>query len=152
MSSTTIEITEAYIPGDPSQQETKDDGTVEALTLYVFVKQDLRAGKAVSQAGHAIHSIVHNLVSEYKDVCYESLSNRLPEHLQRYLQWCKKPTKVALKATDEQLMQLATFPEATAIIDEQGDVNVRPSTLVCVAFRPRAPSTLAAIRAHHRLL
>jgi len=140
--------TKLYTPGDPSSSASEIEVD---LKLYIFVLKSLKPGKAVSQAGHAVHLIVDELATAYTTECYETMTGKLPESIQRYRRWCSKPTKVALSATDDQLLKLASMPEATSIVDVEGDLNVRPGTLVCVAFRPRSSASFARITAHHKL-
>jgi len=106
----------------------------EELRVAIFVLKSLGAGKAVSQACHAVHQMTMRLEQEYFQTPFPITPRCL-----LYKEWCEKPTKIVLAATAEQLMALASREhESIPILDEEGDEHnhLPPGTLVCVALLP----------------
>jgi hypothetical protein len=44
------------------------------------------------------------------------------------------------------------MPEATTVVEEDGDNFLAPGTLVCVAFNPRPMESMRFLLPHHKLL
>ena len=127
------------------------------LKCFLFLLKGMGAGKAVSQAAHAVRVIVSDLTARSTRVlCNPMLAPQqslasLPEPCVRFQRWSLRDTVIALAATAEQLDSLASLPEAVAIVDREGDKYVPAGTLVCVGFPPRASDSMKSITSQLKL-
>ncbi len=93
--------------------EANHTNTDEIIKMYIFINSSLKMqpGKIASQVGHIVHRIVDTLVR----IGYESYP--ISEDYKTYLKWNKKCTKIILKATENQLLELMTMKNAMAFYD-----------------------------------
>lgn len=103
--------------------------------LYIFVNTDLklRMGRTAAQVAHVTHIITDTIV---RDI-YENMP--LPEYCYRYLQWCKKPTTVILRATTTELLELLKLSESLPFYDNL-ESNHSNLELTVVGMYPQLPS------------
>lgn len=99
--------------------------------MYLFVNSELSMtkGKIASQVGHCVQLIVETLVAQ----SYE-ISPPIQECL-NYQKWRKRPTKILLRATTDELKKLMLMKNTCAIIDD-GQTQVPPNSLTVVGFYP----------------
>lgn len=106
--------------------------------MYIFVNNDLSMGKGkiASQVGHAVQAITEEIIRKG----YEK--NPPPECYFTYMKWKRHCAKIVLKASTEQLKELAKHMEARSIIDD-GQTQVDPGSLTVVGFFPSANRDVA---------
>jgi len=70
--------------------------------MYVLINSDLkmREGKIAAQVGHVVHMITDKIIHDI----YETIP--VPEYCLQYIQWCKKPTLIILRASEPQLNEI----------------------------------------------
>ena len=103
----------------------------EDNNMYIFVNNELKmsTGKIASQVGHVVLKIVEYLLNNKK----------LSEYL-RYREWKKNgQTKIILKATENDLIELIKLPESKYILDA-GKTQISPNSLTVVGFFPNVHS------------
>jgi peptidyl-tRNA hydrolase len=85
----------------------------EQLKMYIFVNSDLNisAGYLAVQACHVTHLIIKELMINGNEIFQPS------EEYIRFMKWDKNCTKVILKATGEQLLELLKLKEARGFYD-----------------------------------
>lgn len=100
--------------------------------MYIFVNSDLEMsiGKIASQCCHITHVIVDELVRDG----YESFP--ASDEYKTYLLWNKHCTKVVLKATNSQLLELMKMKDARAFYDNGKTTQVESGSLTVVGFFP----------------
>lgn len=109
-------------------QSQSNSSTVLKLTddlvLYIFVNSDLklRPGRIAAQVSHITHILIDTIT---KDI-YETVP--IPHHCIRYLQWCKNPTTVILRATQSELIELLKLPDTLSFSDHI-DTNIELTTV-----------------------
>ena len=95
--------------------------------MYIFVNNNLNMskGKIASQVGHVVLMIVEHL-----------LNNKKSQEYYKYQEWKKNgQTKIILKATENDLMELIKLPESKYVIDH-GKTEITPNSLTVVGFFP----------------
>lgn len=99
--------------------------------MYLIVNNDLNMGKGkiAAQVGHAVQAIVEEILRKG----YES--NPVPDCYYRYMKWKKHAAKIVLKATEKQLLELSSHPEARKVIDD-GQTQVPENSLTVLGFFP----------------
>ncbi len=100
--------------------------------MYIFINSDLNmsAGKIASQASHITHRIIEELVrSGYEQF---TISN---EYL-TFMKWNKNCTKIVLKATTEQLLELLQLPNSRGFYDNNNMTQVPSNSLTAIGFFP----------------
>lgn len=104
---------------------------IEELVMYIFVNKDLKmsSGKMCSQVGHVVQLIVEDIIRNAYEVYPVS------ENYINYEKWKKNCTKIVLKATEEQLIELIKLKNSKYVIDD-GQTQVKPNSLTCVGFVP----------------
>lgn len=100
--------------------------------MYIFINRDLgmSPGKSASQVGHIVHTIVDELVRS----SYESVS--VPEDYINYMKWNKNCTKIVLKGTTSQLMELLKHKKARGFYDKGETTQGTENKLTVVGFLP----------------
>jgi len=121
------------------------DKKEQPYKFYIFVNTSLNMGpgKACSQVGHVVQQIIEKIVKEgcdaINDVSYDTLltggSVNVSQEYMDYLAWKEKPTKVVLKASGQQILELAKDKNACYIIDD-GDVKIKKGSVTAVGFPP----------------
>ena len=86
---------------------------VEQLKMYIFVNDDLNisTGYLAAQACHVTHMIVKELMINGNEIFPPS-----PEHI-RFMKWDKNCTKVILRASSQQLLDVLDHKEARGFYD-----------------------------------
>jgi len=105
--------------------------TMSELKMYIFVNSDLgmSAGKIASQVGHVVQTIIESVVRSG----YES---SIPtEAYINYRKWSASPTKVVLKASTQQLLELTKKPFMMYIMDSN-TTQVPDNSLTALGFYP----------------
>ena len=118
----------------------------EPLKMYIFINNDLNmtSGKIASQTGHIVHLIVDELVRNG----YEKFP--VSNEYKNYMIWTRNCTKIVLKATTEQLMELMKLPNARSFTDSGPTTQVEQNSLTVVGFLPC--NTMADIIKDYKLL
>lgn len=100
------------------------------LAMYIFVNSDLdlTKGRACAQVGHVVMLITDELVRDG----YETFPPS--ENYINYMKWKNNCTKIVLKATTDQLIELKNKPNARYFIDSGERLGV--NSLTCVGFFP----------------
>lgn len=100
--------------------------------MYIFINSDLEmsSGKIASQCCHVTHVIVDELVRDG----YESFP--ASDDYKMYLLWNKHCTKIILKASNEQLLELMKHKSARAFYDNGKTTQVESGSLTVVGFFP----------------
>ena len=103
----------------------------EDLVMYILVNSEIgmKTGKIASQVAHSVQLLTEEMIRS----AYEQIP--VPEYYFRYAKWAKNPTKIVLKATTKQLLELSKMKEVRAIIDD-GQTQVEPGSMTCVCFFP----------------
>lgn len=105
----------------------------EYPVLYVVINNDLNMGKGkiASQVGHVIESIIEELVRT------EILSSNLKKTIVNdYNIWkYNGRTKIILKGTTEELMELCKIDGAKYVLDA-GKTQIESGSLTAVGFPP----------------
>lgn len=104
----------------------------EPPKMYIFVNSDLKmtSGKIASQTGHIVHLIVDELVRNG----YEKFPTS--NEYKTYMTWTRNCTKIVLKATTEQLLELMKLPNARAFTDTGPTTQVEQNSLTAIGFFP----------------
>jgi len=97
--------------------------------MYIFINSDLNmsSGKIASQACHVTHRIIEELVRNGYE--HFPTSN---EYL-TFMKWNKNCTKIVLKATHEQLLELLQLPNSRGFYD---NYNMIQNCLTAIGFFP----------------
>lgn len=100
---------------EPSKfvQINNDTNQSANIVMYIFVNIDLkmRTGRIAAQVSHITHLITDTII---RDI-YESIP--IPEYCTKYLQWCKNPITIVLKASHSELIDLLKLPHTLSFSD-----------------------------------
>ena len=101
-----------------------------APIMYIFVNSDLKMnkGKTAAQACHVTFLITENIIRQGYEV-YPT-----PEVYFTFMKWKKQCTKIILKATTEELIELMKVNGAVSFVDS-GD-RIPDNSLTVVGFPP----------------
>jgi peptidyl-tRNA hydrolase len=107
---------------------------IEPPKMYIFINSDLNmtAGKIASQASHITHQIVEELVRNG----YEQFPPS--EEYKTYMRWNKNCTKIVLRGTTEQLLELLKIPNSRGFYDNGQTTQGTANSLTVVGFFPCA--------------
>lgn len=111
------------------------DTNNEPICMYILVNDDLKMGKGkiASQVGHVVGLITEEIIRK----SYESVKG-VPDSYSRYMIWKSTGyTKIILKATEKQILNLIEHPESIHIIDA-GKTQINPNSLTVLGFYPSA--------------
>ena len=109
------------------KREMENNTVINNYTMYVFVNNELKMGKGKigAQIGHVVMSLIEHL-----------LNNKKSQEYSRYLEWKKYgQAKIILKATENDLVNLAQLPESKYVLDA-GKTQIAPGSLTVVGFFP----------------
>ena len=97
--------------------------------MYIFINSDLNMspGKQASQVAHITHRIVEELVRNG----YEQFPTTT-EYM-TFMKWNKNCTKIVLKATTEQLLELLQLPNSRGFYD---NYHMMQNCLTAIGFFP----------------
>ena len=112
--------------------------------MYIFVNSDLNMnkGKTAAQACHVTSQIIENIIREAYEV------SPPPQNYFTFMKWKRQCTKIILKATTSELLELMKLPGATHFIDS-GD-RIPDNSLTAVGFPPS--SDLEELVKNYKLL
>jgi len=123
---------------DQESKETKDKD--ERCAMYVFVNNDLKMGKGkiAGQVGHVVGVITEDIISAY----YKHGDNKKSQakkDYDNYQQWKNKDcyTKIILKATEKELMELIENEPKNRYILDAGRTQIAPGSLTVVGLFPQ---------------
>lgn len=99
----------------------------DQLKMYIFVNNDLNisTGYLAAQACHITHVIIKELMINGNEIFPPS------EEYIRFMKWDKNCTKVILRATESQLLELLKLKEARGFYD-----NGKITSLTAVGLFP----------------
>lgn len=108
-------------------------------TMYILVNKDLGMGKgkAVSQGGHAVHHIVHNILTNYARNPNDEI---IKKYFREYVKWSNECSKII--ALNVPLVEIQKIIEETkdkyqrVIIHDAGRTQVEPGSMTCCGFYP----------------
>ncbi len=106
--------------------------------MYIIINDDLKmgTGKKISQAAHAVQSIVEVMYNNKKEL----------------LKKCGQ-AKIVLKATEEQMLELINIHDGKLkYILDAGHTQVEPGSLTALAFYPMLPDDVPDIVKKMKLL
>lgn len=109
--------------------------------MYVLINTDLKigTGKKISQAAHAVQAVTEVMCNSKKDL------------LKRYK--TSGQTKIVLKATEQQMMELINVYEADLkYILDAGHTQVAAGSLTALAFYPMLPDAVPEVVQKMKLL
>ena len=111
-----------------------NNSKMTTIVQYFIVNSDLQMtkGKICSQIAHCSGIIVENVIRS----AYESPSPS--QTYITYMKWKKNCTKIMLKATTNQLLELSKLPGAFAFYDEGRTTQIESGSLTVVGFYPGA--------------
>jgi peptidyl-tRNA hydrolase len=116
------------------------------IVMYIFVNSDLkmREGKSSGQVGHIVGQIVEEIVR----AGYEE--SPIPNYYFDFMKWRIECTKIILRATYDQLLELSKMENARQFFDTvPGFAGIQLTT---VGFFPSSNSKLAEIAKSYKLL
>lgn len=104
----------------------------EPPKMYIFINSDLNmtSGKIASQACHITHQIVEELIRNG----YEQFPPS-PEYM-TYMKWNKNCTKIILKASNNELLDLLKLPNSRAFYESGQTTQVPINSLTAIGFFP----------------
>ena len=105
------------------------------MVMYILINTDLEMdkGKIASQTAHVAQVITEEIIRSV----YET--RPVPDYYFRYYKWKNGGpigTKIVLKATESQLLELIKMDESRYIIDNGPTTQVKSGSLTCVGFFP----------------
>ena len=112
--------------------------------MYIFINSDLKMdkGKLTAQACHVTNLITENIIREAYEITPPS------KVYFTYMKWKNQCTKIILKATTSELLELMKLPGATSFIDSGS--RIPDNSLTAVGFPPS--SDLEEIVKNYKLL
>lgn len=104
----------------------------QPIIQYFIVNQDLQMtkGKCCSQLAHCSQIITENIIRS----AYESYPP--PASYITYMKWKQHCTKIILKASENQLIELSKLPDCVVFTDEGKTTQVKPGSLTVIGFYP----------------
>lgn len=107
-------------------------------TLYILINKDLgmKKGKDVSQGAHAVHHIVHNILTNYAKNPNDKM---VKKHYNDYVKWENSPKIIALNVSFSEIQKIVedTKDKYSCVeIHDAGRTQVKPGSLTCVGFYP----------------
>ena len=107
---------------------------MESPKMYIFINSSLNMtnGKMISQACHITHQIVDELVNDKYETYPPS------ENIMTYMKWNLNCTKIILKGTQEELVELLKLPGARGFYDSGNTTQGTENCLTVVGFLPCA--------------
>lgn len=104
----------------------------DEYVMYIFVNHDLEMtkGKIASQVGHAVNMVTEDIM----EMKYESFQT--PDQVRDYMVWKQNDAMIVLKATTEQLKELAKRTNARPVFDYGKTTQVKSGSLTAVGFFP----------------
>ncbi len=94
--------------------------------MYILVNSDLdlSPGAVAAQVGHMVYLIVDEIVTN----SYEQFPT--PNYCLTYLEWTRKCTKIILRATEREMLDLKSHPECRSFQDELKGRNGKVLTVI----------------------
>lgn len=105
----------------------------QKMNMYILVNNDLKMdkGKIAGQVAHVVGLITEQIIHEYY-----KFPNNIPDCYKRYKEWKETGhTKIILKASEEQILNLIDEPE-TIYIRDAGLTQIKPNSLTVLGFYP----------------
>jgi peptidyl-tRNA hydrolase, PTH2 family len=108
-------------------------------TLYILVNKDLSMGKgkAVSQGGHAVHHIVHNILMNHAK---DPDNKIIKKYHQKYMDWTNGHSKIITLnvpyADIQKLLKEMDESYPYEMIHDAGRTQVDPGSMTCLGFYP----------------
>lgn len=106
----------------------------EEYVMYILINKDLgmRPGKMASQVGHGVQAIVAS--------CERAIAGgtTMDVRLLNYVGWSACPTKIVLKASEEEMIRLAekNKDDVFTVYDEGRTTQVASGSFTALGFYP----------------
>lgn len=109
------------------------------FTLYILINKDLGMGKGkiVSQGCHAVHHIVHQILTNSIEKPNDA---KIQKYYQEYMKWSNRCSKIiSLNVPFVEIQKIIeetkdTYPHV--VIHDAGRTQVEPGSMTCCAFYP----------------
>jgi peptidyl-tRNA hydrolase len=107
---------------------------MSAPVMYILVNDDLHmsTGKIASQVAHAACDVVIRIITDV----FETVKHDI--RIVEYFRWLPEPTKIVLRATEQQIRAVMDDFDVSdiAVIVDDGKTEVPPDSLTAIAIRP----------------
>lgn len=119
-----------------------------APVMYILINSSLKlsVGQCAVQTAHVVHLIVEENIR----TAYESYP--VPPSYLTYLKWCRCPTTIVKKASEEKLIELLKMDEVKCIYDDIYNKQTKQKSLQLTAIGFYPSEILTTIMNDYELL